>query len=191
MLSYNIESPADAVWVRDYLCDGGVLACAAEGVWGLCCDPFNPLAVAQITSLKGRDSNKGYIVVSGQRDVFALLETQAQQMCPQHSHMLDTHWPGATSFVLPDPHQWYPPWISVKQQVVVRHTAHPQLKRLSALLASAVVSTSANPSGEPPALSQEEVEAYFGSSLPCIASAPLTPGSVSTIIDLCNGKYIR
>src|SRR4051812_4787928 len=43
--------------------NGGVVAHATEGVWGLACDPFNGDAVARVLELKGRSIRKGLIVI--------------------------------------------------------------------------------------------------------------------------------
>ena len=40
------------------------MACPAEGVWGLSCDPFDELAVKDLLALKQRPVHKGLIVVA-------------------------------------------------------------------------------------------------------------------------------
>ena len=40
--------------LRSVLDDGGVVACPAEGVWGLSCDPYNEVAVDDLLTLKRR-----------------------------------------------------------------------------------------------------------------------------------------
>ena len=50
---------------------GGVVACPAEGVWGLSCDPFDEGAVLDLLAMKQREVSKGLIVVGGSSDVFA------------------------------------------------------------------------------------------------------------------------
>ena len=189
---FNLANPVDAVWIRRYLCEGGIVACAAEGVWGLSCDPGNPAAVMALNKIKGREQGKGYILVSGQRRHFDNIESRLENT---QRALLDKHWPGATSFVFPDPDCLYPSWVTANAtpggSVVLRHTSHPQLAALSELLGSSVVSTSANPAGKPPASCAKEVAAYFGTGLVMVQSEVVSPGCVSAIIDLSSNKKIR
>ena len=52
------RAPFHAQWrlplLRSILDDGGVVACPAEGVWGLSCDPYNEVAVEDLLTLKLR-----------------------------------------------------------------------------------------------------------------------------------------
>ena len=48
---------AESLWA------GGVVACPAEGVWGLSCDPFDEGAVLDLLAMKQREVSKGLIVV--------------------------------------------------------------------------------------------------------------------------------
>ena len=52
------------------------MACPAEGVWGLSCDPFDELAVKDLLALKQRPVHKGLIVVADRGEAFsAVLRT--------------------------------------------------------------------------------------------------------------------
>ena len=42
---------------------GGVVACPAEGVWGLSCDPFDEGAVLDLLAMKQREVSKGLIAL--------------------------------------------------------------------------------------------------------------------------------
>ena len=48
----------------DVLRRGGVIAYPTEGVWGLGCDPDNPLALQRLLDLKRRDPRKGLILIA-------------------------------------------------------------------------------------------------------------------------------
>jgi L-threonylcarbamoyladenylate synthase len=52
---------------------GGVVACPAEAVWGLSCDPWSRAAVEQLCDMKQRPISKGVIVASGDVADFAPL----------------------------------------------------------------------------------------------------------------------
>ena len=42
----------------------GVVACPAEAVWGLTCDPLSEEAVLQLLAMKQRSVSKGLIIVA-------------------------------------------------------------------------------------------------------------------------------
>ena len=62
------QVPFYAQWrlplLRSVLDSGGVVACPAEGVWGLSCDPYSEVAVHDLLTLKRRSVHKGLIAVS-------------------------------------------------------------------------------------------------------------------------------
>ena len=124
---------------------GGLVLHAAEGVWGLACDPFDPLAVHRLLELKGRPVGKGLIVIGHSAEVFTpelggLVEGARQTVLGS--------WPGPETWILPN--RRFPPWITGDHDgVAVRVPGHPQARALSAAFGGPLVSTSANPSGRP------------------------------------------
>jgi L-threonylcarbamoyladenylate synthase len=126
---------------------GGLVLHATEGVWGLACDPFNGVAVAALLALKDRPVSKGLIVIGGDAADFAPELTALDET--QRREVLET-WPGAVTWILPN-HR-FPAWITGgRDQVAVRVPGHPQPRALAKAFGGPLVSTSANPSGRPPA----------------------------------------
>ena len=77
---------------------GGVVACPAEAVWGLSCDPWSLAAVAQLCDMKQRPISKGVIVASGDVADFApLLDGLTLD---QRQAVLDS-WPGPVTWLVP------------------------------------------------------------------------------------------
>lgn len=141
-----------------HLRDGGVVAHATEGVFGLACDPFNETAVLRILSIKGRNVAKGLILIGSETQFHEeLASIEAQQR-----EAVLASWPGAVTWVLPSSR--YPAWITGDHvaQVAVRRPGHAQARALCAVFGGPLVSTSANKSGETPALLLEEVHRHFG-----------------------------
>ena len=68
------QAPFYAQWrlplLRSVLDSGGVVACPAEGVWGLSCDPYSEMAVDALLTLKRRSVHKGLIVVAADAAMF-------------------------------------------------------------------------------------------------------------------------
>ncbi|WP_201528426.1 L-threonylcarbamoyladenylate synthase [Psychrobacter frigidicola] len=163
-----------------WLNSGQLLAYPTESVWGIGCDPFNETAVQQLLSIKQRPIDKGMIVVTDSPDRIAplldkLSAEQRQivldswQLSPNSNTRQARTWllPLCTS--LPEQLEMsIPAWITgAHNSVAVRVIAHPLIQQLCAKVVSTlnpygfVVSTSCNPSGQPPALSLFQAQAYF------------------------------
>jgi L-threonylcarbamoyladenylate synthase len=150
---------------------GGVIAYPTEGVWGLGCDPFDAGAVRRILALKGRPEDKGLILVAANvAQIAALLKPLSTQ---QRATVLAT-WPGPTTWLLPDPDQLIPAWIKGKfATVAIRVSAHPLVVQLCNAFGGPLVSTSANPSERPPAVSRLRVQTWFGGRVDLIVKGRL------------------
>lgn len=126
---------------------GGLVLHATEGVWGLACDPFNREAVADLLALKGRPVSKGLIVIGGDPEAFA---PELDGLDARSRRTVLESWPGAVTWILPG--ERFPAWITGgRHQVAARVPGHPQARALATAFGMPVVSTSANPSGRPPA----------------------------------------
>ncbi len=103
-----------------------------------------------------------------------------------------TSWPGPATWVFPAT-DYCPPWISGdRDTVAVRVTAHPVARALCAAYGGALVSTSANRSSEPPALTANEVRLRLRNGVDAIVPGQLGDLDGPTIIrDAANGHILR
>lgn len=129
---------------------GGVVAYPTEAVYGLGCDPFNGQAAGRVLAIKGRAIDKGLILIAANFDQLKPL------LLPQSEAIMApvlASWPGPCTWVLPAARH-VPVWLTgASDGIAVRVTAHPLAARLCQLFGGALVSTSANVSGRPPARS--------------------------------------
>ena len=171
---------------------GGVVTHPTEGVWGLACDPLNAVAVRRLLAIKGRSERQGLILIAHEFDAlipYLAAETVLSTWLP--SQVLPT-WPGPVTWVLPAA-PWLPEWITGgRDTVAVRVTAHPVAAALCAAYGDVLVSTSANRSGKPAALTSVAVRSRLGSQVDYLLSGPLlTPGQASEIREGHSGKLLR
>lgn len=162
-----------------WLIAGKLLAYPTESVWGIGCDAFNEEAVQQLLTIKQRPIHKGMIVVTDSAARIApLLESLSAE---QHQAILES-WHISPNIVSQQAHTWLlplpeqleisiPAWITgAHNSVAVRVIAQPLIQQLCAQVVSVsnpygfIVSTSCNPSGQSPALSLEQAQAYFMNS---------------------------
>lgn len=168
---------------------GAVISHPTEGVWGLACDPLNPDAVQRILRMKRRSPEQGLILVAHD---FEVIRPYLQPLEPVVFDRVMATWPGPVTWLLPVA-PWVPAWITGgRSTLAVRISAHPVTAKLCAAFGDAMVTTSANRSGKPAALTSTAVRAHFADSLDMLISGRLqTPGRCSEIRDGHSGKLLR
>jgi L-threonylcarbamoyladenylate synthase len=179
----------DLAEVPSFIESGGVIAYPTEGVWGLGCDPYNEKSVSRILQLKSREVDKGLVLVAVNLEQIQPLV----QGLPQNARdLLQSSCPGPDTWLIPDTDQLIPRWIKGNfDTVAVRVSKHPLVKNLCERV-GLLVSTSANPSGKDPALTQQEVEQYFEGKDICIVPGELGgQKGPSRIRDLLSLEVIR
>ncbi|MGO3738589.1 MAG: L-threonylcarbamoyladenylate synthase [Marinomonas foliarum] len=175
--------------LADIIRKGGVIAYPTEAVWGLGCDPYNESAVRRILALKDRPEYKGLILIAGAKNELTpwlqTLDTKAAERLISKNDI-------PTSWVVPDT-TITPSWVRGEHQsVAIRLSQHQPVQRLCAAYQGVIVSTSANPAGLDPAMSVEEINAYFGDKVDAIFNAPLGGASQpSQVRDILTDTLFR
>jgi len=169
--------------------EGGVIAYPTEAVYGLGCNPNNAMALQRILDIKAREENKGFILVAAnQEQLLPYLAPIQAAWQPQ----LDAAWPGPVTFVLPAASTVLPLLSGKRETLAVRVSAHPLVAELCNHYGGAIVSTSANRSGQPPLNTGKDVERVFKNSIDAIIDADVGKLSSPTkIIDARTGQQLR
>ena len=109
----------------------------------------------------------------------------------QEQAALDS-WPGPVTWLFPRADQ-VPDWLAGSHPTIaLRVTDHPVCRALSQAADMPIVSTSANPRGQDPATSAEQVDAFFGNAIDGIVEGDLGARErPSQIRDLASGRVIR
>lgn len=167
---------------------GGIVGYPTEGVYGLGCDPLHGEVVLRLLALKRRPFEKGLILIGA---TFAQLAPFARPDAGQLARA-SAAWPGPVTWVLPAA-PGVPPWLTGgRDSIAVRVTAHPTAAALCRSFGGALVSTSANVSGRPPARSGLGVRKVFGSAVEMVVSgAERTRPRPSEIRDASTGRVLR
>ncbi len=171
--------------IRACLRVGGVIAYPTEGVWGLGCLAGAEAAVMRILELKSRTVDKGLILLGTTAAQFDSVAVGLAAAVPE---------PDGNPVTWLVPHRGLVPfWIhGGSDKVALRLPRHPVVAELCESVGEPLVSTSANPAGAPPAMSEEEVREYFPSGLDAIVPGALGGASgPSRIVDLETGAVVR
>ncbi|MCF6190425.1 MAG: Sua5/YciO/YrdC/YwlC family protein [Cocleimonas sp.] len=165
---------------------GGVFAYPTEAVYGLGCDPDNKKATLRLLVLKQRPISKGLILVASD---FSQVK---KYLKPLSDEQLALTQPSATTYIYPALDS-APKWLTGDfDSLAIRISQHPTVRELCETLDSALVSTSANLSGQMPAKTASEVAKQFDDKIDAILDGNtgnlLTP---TVIRDSISGEIIR
>ncbi len=168
---------------------GGIVAYPTEAVFGLGCDPLNPAAVQNLLALKQREMGNGLILIAAN---IAQLAPFIAPLSNEDETQLAQTWPGPHTWLLPA-RAHTPLWLRGHHDTIaVRVTAHPVAAALCRATEQTIVSTSANPTGKPPATSALRARQYFPRGLDLILNGALGEETDPTSIrDLATKKLIR
>jgi len=170
---------------------GGVLAYPTEAVFGLGCDPHDRAAFGRVFALKQRPATQGVLLIAAD---FAQVEhyIELADVPDEVLAQVRASWPGPHTWIFPRSAE-VPPWVAGEHVgIALRVTAHAPAVALCRAFGGALVSTSANPHGQPPARAASTVAEYFGDALDGLLGAPLGgQASPTTIRDALSGAIIR
>lgn len=173
--------------LRAWLKRDGVIAYPTESCYGFGCDPMNRRAVEKIFHLKGRGAAKGLILIAANRNQLRPYATRSAI----EAAWATGRWPGPVTWVLPASKNC-PAWLAGEHQTIaVRITAHADAASLCRQLGMALVSTSANKSGDTPATTTEQCTQIFGKHVHVIPGQIGLRKRPSTLIDFATGKVLR
>jgi L-threonylcarbamoyladenylate synthase len=166
---------------------GGVVAYPTEGLFALGCLPGNQEASERIFSIKRRDPSKGLILIASspaQLEPYAIVPAERAGLVSSLEHPVTWVLPATASA---------PAWVRGRHPgVAVRISAHPVAAALCDAVGSALVSTSANRAGQPPARNGIVLRRRFGHLVDYIVPGHCGPArGASEIRDFASGTVLR
>jgi L-threonylcarbamoyladenylate synthase len=171
-----------------YLRAGGLLAYPTRGSFGLGCLPGHRRALRRLVRIKRRPLHKGLIVVS---DRIERLRRLHAPLDPALAARAATRWPGHWTWLVPVA-PGVPRILHGRgSRIALRVDDYPPVRALCAGLRTALVSTSANRSGQRPARTLREVRRRFGPALRVLAGRCEPGARPSVIADLASGTILR
>ena len=164
---------------------GGVIAFPTDTVYGLGVSAFNGKAIEKIYDVKGRSHLKAIPVLHGDVED---LDQISSPLTPAVKRIISKFWPGALTLVLPALSS-LPDNLSPNPTIGVRI---PDLDQVRNILRTTgpLAATSANLSGEPSALSADEVLLQLDGRIDLILDGGSVPGGqASTVLDCSGDKH--
>jgi len=170
----------------EYLLQGGVLAYPTEAIYGLGCLPQYTPAIERLLQIKGRDADKGLILIAAD---FTQIQSYIAPISAEIRQRLET--PGFITWLLPAAEQCSTLLTGTHRTIAIRITAHPVVCALCIGTHSPLISTSANRSGQAPARTLPDLD-VIAMQLDGICEGSLGDyQQPSTIYDAMTGHVIR
>ena len=189
-LRLSIDLEHDRSRAVELLANGGVLAVPTDTVYGVAASLSSPAAIKTIYQLKGRPKDKPLpVLVADPTDA----STLSGPLDPRIIRFLERAWPGAVTVILPAasdlPMAVLGLTSSGETTVGLRVPDHTGLRALIRALGSPIATTSANRSGDAPALTADEAESAFLASTGVALAAVLagstrSSGQASVVFDV-------
>jgi L-threonylcarbamoyladenylate synthase len=129
-----------------------------DTLYGVVARASDRAAVERLYALKHREHKPGTIIAAG------LGQLQAMGFKPRYFKPIAQYWPGPVSVVLPISDITMTYLHQGKRSLAVRIPDDEELQQLL-ITTGPLLTSSANPPGEPPATTIEEAKAYFGESV--------------------------
>ncbi|WP_028579164.1 L-threonylcarbamoyladenylate synthase [Desulfogranum japonicum] len=168
---------------------GGIVAFPTETFYGLAVDPFNPLALNRLFSVKGRAENKPVLVLV--RDIEQCSTLMEQPLPVTFSKLAEIFWPGPLTLIC-QALETVPVELTGNTGTVgVRHSPHPVARDLVNAFGKPITATSANFSGQAAAITAAQVDEIFSGAIDCVLDGGKTPGKNASTLVKCNHNTVE
>lgn len=175
--------------INQILNNDGVIAFVTDTVWGLGCLPTSEKAVQKIYEIKKREAKKPLILMSD--DIYPLFDYVKQPIEKQGQILIKRHFPGALTLVL-EKSKNTPNYITSGMNTVgIRVPENETFAKICQSIDGRVLATtSANISGEPPALTYEDALNYIGNKVDLVIPdyGCVAKGKASTVAGFKDGN---
>mgnify|MGYP004000982771 CR=1 FL=1 len=167
---------------------GGIVAVPTDTVYGLAVDAANPDALDALYVLKNRPASKPTSVLIASADD---MSSWAKNIPDSACKLAQRFWPGALTLILEKADQVDSKLTGGTNTIGLRVPKHPLTLTLLKQLATGLAAPSANPAGEPPAVTAKQVRDYFGNRVDLVLEGGESALQLaSTIVD-CSKKTPR
>ena len=158
---------------------GGVLLYPTRTLWGIGCDARLPDAVARVQAAKGRDPTRPFLVLLADDHA---VEALCRCVPPGARVLMAALWPGELTLLLPAAPGLPEPLVGPEGLVGLRLATHPGPVGLLERTGAWLVSTSANPAGEPPPIRLAEIVPRVQAAADLLLDVPPPPSGVQSTI---------
>ncbi len=158
---------------------GGVVACPTETLFGLLADALNPEAVARVSYIKGRRTEDPIAVLAPSVPMAFQLASELPEVATE---LAELYWPGPLTLVLRAVSGLPAPLLR-DAKIGVRVPGPSPALELVRAFGGPLTATSANRTGQQPAVDAEQIVAEFGDEVDAVVPGRAPGGLPSTVVD--------
>lgn len=152
-MSNSFVNREDINKALETLKNGGLILYPTDTIWGIGCDATNPEAIAKVFALKGRDKSKSMLILLHNDNQLASyvndIPEVAYEMIEAMDRPLTIIYSGAKNLA--------PNALAEDGSIGIRIVDHPFCQQLLQRFRKPIISTSANSSGDPSALTFDDI----------------------------------
>jgi L-threonylcarbamoyladenylate synthase len=167
---------------------GEVIVFPTETLYGLGADALNPAAVEKVFQLKGRDANNPFPVLVSDR---SMLDALVAGIPPLAEKLIENFWPGPLTLVLPARAGLPSPLVNSTGGVGVRVSSQPIATQIVKMLGRPLTATSANPSGQPGALTVAQAKSYFAGKIEIFIDGGVLTTQTGSTVTAVHGNKVK
>lgn len=168
---------------------GFIVAYPTEAIYGLGCDPDNQTSLQKLLNLKRRDSDKGLILIGSS---WQQLEPFVELTDPAILERAQNSWPGPVTWIMPASSRCTAILTGGRSTIAVRVSAHEVVQELCNQCGHALVSTSANLSGQDPLHTPDDITNAFSKEIAGTVTGALGGlKNATSIFDASTGVQLR
>jgi tRNA threonylcarbamoyl adenosine modification protein (Sua5/YciO/YrdC/YwlC family) len=154
---------------------GRLVVAPTDTVYGVCAHPDQPDAIERLFVVKGRPETKPIPLLVADADALGPIGATLSE---PEQRLVDAFWPGPLTLIVETPHG----------SEGVRVPDHDGMRALLRASGGVLRVTSANLSGEPPALTAEQAREPLGDRVAMILDdGPVAGGVPSSVVSVKNG----
>lgn len=169
--------------IVEILRKGGIGVIPTDTMYGIVCSAFNLESIERLYELRKRSASKKCIILIGDIQDLEKFNISLDLLT---QNVLEKVWPGSVSVEIPVPDEAFEYLTKGTGCLSFRLPEDESLRELLRATGP-LIAPSANPEGEAPAETIEEVKRYFD-ALDFYVDSGKLPGVPSTIISILNGK---
>jgi L-threonylcarbamoyladenylate synthase len=170
----------------EIIINGGLVVYPTDTFYGLGGDPGNPDAVERIFMVKGRSRNKPLPLILYHRDD---LKNWTRDIPSLSERLMDHFWPGPLTILFPVAERLSPMLTAGTGKIGLRWPQATVATAIARKSGTAIISTSANPSGRGGMIYASDVVRDLKGLVDLIIDAgDLEPSEGSTIVDATGGR---
>lgn len=179
----------DTKIIASLLQDYKIVVLPTDTIYGLS-GLIHPNNVRKISAIKKRDFSKGFIIISFNiHHLFPFIDLS--KLNTSQIRKFSILYDNPTTWIVPVKKEFF--WLTGgSSNIAIRLTRNTVISKITLMLNQAIISTSANLSGLPPATNIKELDHYFNNDLIYFYSKVFyCKSKPSKIIDLVSGNILR